>query len=223
MNTWIKTCGMTNAEDAIAAAQLGADAVGLVFHGPSSRCCPPNEATRIMAQLPPECAVVGVWLEESAAEIIKIAATLRLSSIQTYSPAAAGELAQAGYNVIPAIRLTGPAAKVAEWARLLESGRFARMIVDYRGCKNPVGTWDAADLVPFRGRTSVVLAGGLTDENVAVALQRCEPDGVDVASGIEGSPGKKDHQKMKRFMQEVREWDARVSSENSAGASFPKR
>ena len=187
MKTWIKICGVANAEDAIAAAQFGADAVGLVFHGPSLRCCSLGVAQQILAKLPPTFAVVGVWLEEPASAIMGTATKLRLTSIQTYSPETAEALVQAGYNVIPAIMPSDSAALDAEWAQLIRSCQFTRVIVDYRRCTNLTETWDPADLAPLRSRTDVVLAGGLTDDNIAIALSELVESqwlGVDEAKEV---------------------------------------
>ncbi len=105
----------------------------------------------------------------------------------------------------------------------MRRGRFARVVVDYRGWRSDCAMlWRDNDFALVRGLAKVILAGGLTCDNVALALEACAPDGVDVASGVEAAPGKKDCEKLGRFVQEVRQWDAKAFSGPSAADSCPK-
>lgn len=228
MGSWIKICGVTRGDDADLAVRLGADALGFVFHPPSPRCCPPDAARSIIANLPAHVASVGVWLDEDARSIAQTARSVGCSLIQTYNPATARELLSDGFAVIPAMDpndLPQSRSVPDHWTTIVESSAVDKLIIDYgrrNGGQSPA-KWSAADFDPIRGTVSLILAGALKPDNVTQALCECRPDGVDVASGVEAHPGRKDPAKLTRFIEEVRRWDAKAISDASADVLSPKQ
>jgi phosphoribosylanthranilate isomerase len=227
VSTWIKICGITRPPDALRAAEAGADAVGFVFHARSPRRCDPRAARHIIRALPASIATVGVWLDEDARCIEREADEAGVQLVQTYAPEVAQELADRRRRVILAID-----PHRAGWDAWTSRGPIERLLLD-RGRLHGTASaapLTAADLAAAR-RTfreagaspyCVILAGGLTPQNVAAALRDLRPDGVDVASGIESAPGLKDPVKLAEFISEVRQWDAKVTLDASADNSSPR-
>ncbi len=229
MRTWIKICGLTKATDAMLAARLGADALGFVFHAASQRHCDPEAARTIIGSLPPEVIAVGVWLDESADDISALAKYVRCNCVQTYNPVAATQLRCGGFDVIPAIPLGTDAYSGVEWRLLCESWN-GPIIVDasrskYDGAGSSIGLsiqrWrDVTSL--FGPNARAILAGSLSADNVHDRLEVYRPAGVDIASGVESGPGRKDPAKLAQYMKEVRRWDAKVGSISMAGNLFQR-
>jgi phosphoribosylanthranilate isomerase len=207
----IKICGVTTPDDAATAAALGADAVGLNFHRSSPRFVTRKTARAILAELPAHVEAVGVFVErpldEVAAEVRQLA---RLTAVQWYGqepePASAYPV-----PLIAAFNVRGPEslAKIADYLRRCrESGRLPLgVLVDahvpgQHGGTGQKAPWDL--LASFRPEVPLILAGGLTPENVAEAVRIVRPDMVDVASGVEAAPGHKDVHKMRRFIDSAR-------------------
>lgn len=229
MATWIKICGLTNLEDAALAARLGADALGFVLHRESGRFCEPKTARAMIRDVPRGVTTVGVWLDEPAELVSETARFIGCDLVQTYDPTTARALHVEGFNVLPAIPVADEAACSENWLCFCESWT-GRVVVDRSRAiperATPVHTphdnaWH--ELVSTLGKTQpIVLAGGLSSENIRAALDTFRPFGVDVASGVESAPGRKDAEKLVRFMEEVRRWDARVDSDGSAGSLSPR-
>ena len=219
MTTWIKICGITHPADALRVADLAADAIGFVFHARSPRYCAPDAARRIIRELPSSVVPVGVWLDEDAGRMEREADEARVQLVQTYALDVAQALARRGRRVIMAID-----PYQAGWTAGLSRWPVERLLLD-RGRiygRDGAAALRNADLVAARRHAPVILAGGLTPQNVAAALQDLRPDGVDVASGVESAPGRKDHAKLTEFVMEVRRWDAKVTSDASADSSSPR-
>lgn len=166
----IKICGITNIEDAQAAVELGADALGFVF-APSPRQVTPQQAKEIIEKLPPFVATVGVFTDESPERIRQIADECKLDYIQLHG---------------------------AKPIKILKKDILAGILVDTKE-----HDWESA-IDAKKYSKPVILAGSLTPENVAEAIKKVKPYAVDVSSGIESSPGKKDYEKMKRFIDAAR-------------------
>jgi phosphoribosylanthranilate isomerase len=207
----IKICGVTTVEDAHNAAALGADAIGLNFHPPSPRYISRETALAVLAGLPPDVEAVGVFVNRSFAEIAgEVRSLRRLTSVQWYGqkrePAAACPL-----PLIAAFNVSGP-ENLEEITRYVDlcrkAGRLpAAILVDAHAPGQHGGTgrtapWDL--LATFRPGVPLMLAGGLTPENVAEAVRIVRPDMVDVASGVEAAPGRKDVDRMRRFIDNAR-------------------
>lgn len=202
--TLIKICGITNKVDALAAADLGADMLGFVFYGPSARYVPPSVAEDIINELPPSVASIGVFVDEKAEDVLRIAEDAGLSGLQFHGDETPGYCAlfKGKYPVIKAFR-------VRTQADLKAVNDYP---VDYllfdayaEGTKGGTGTaFDWKVLKDFELLKPVIVSGGLTPDTVGRAISELAPYGVDVSSGIEQAPGKKDHALLKRFILNVR-------------------
>ena len=202
--TMVKICGITREEDGLAAAQAGADLLGFVFYPPSPRNIGPQRAARIIAAVKRAgyaTQFVGVFVNEDESRIQEIAARCHLDYVQLHGsepPQFVARLAQNGLSVIKGVRVVdeGSLRKLARYSPhlyLLDSYRPGTP-----GGSGKAFDWQVAqqakDLGPF------LLAGGLDPDNVTVAVRTVKPWGVDVSTGVESSPGHKDHGKMRRFI-----------------------
>jgi phosphoribosylanthranilate isomerase len=198
----IKICGVTRAEDALAAVRLGADALGFNFWPGSKRHITPAAARVIIARLPPFVTPVGVFVNQLEGEMRAIAAETGIQVFQLHGDEPPALCARLPLPVVKAI----PVDQVRTLSRLL-SYEVSAFLLDtpsrgYGGSGEPF-EWSLAEGVSEVA--PVILAGGLTPENVAAALRAVRPYAVDVASGVESSPGVKDMGKMSRFVAAVRE------------------
>jgi phosphoribosylanthranilate isomerase len=200
----IKICGITNLEDAILAAELGADALGFIFYPKSSRKVAPEAAREIIAQLPPFVAAVGVFVDEAAAVVQEVAARVGLDWVQLHGQESPEYCRSLGRKVIKGFRI-----KDAESLRLLADyqGAAQALLLDAykKGQVGGTGTafdWHLAREAKPYGR--IILAGGLTAENVAQAIKIALPAAVDAASGTEAAPGRKDPGKLKAFFNAIK-------------------
>jgi phosphoribosylanthranilate isomerase len=200
----IKICGITNLEDARLAAELGADALGFIFYPKSPRKVAPEAAREIMAQMPPFVTSVGVFVDEAAAVVQELAARVGLDWIQVHGKESPEYCRSLGRRVIKGFRI-----KDAESLSELEPFRGAAqaLLLDtYKtgqvGGTGEIFDWRLAREAKEYGQ--IILAGGLTAENVAQAIRLAQPQAVDTASGTEAAPGKKDPAKLKAFFRAVR-------------------
>lgn len=196
---FVKICGVTTVEDALLAAGLGADAVGMIFAA-SARRITSADARDIARRLPPDVLSVGVFRNERRERVAEIANTLGLRAVQLHgqeSPADTTWVAQRVPIVIKAFAATDPA--------LAEVGAFGpvRLLIDSTTPgSGQVFDWAVLEEVPLN--RSFILAGGLDPSNVADAVRTVRPWGVDVASGVETSPGRKDPAKVRQFIAAAR-------------------
>jgi phosphoribosylanthranilate isomerase len=195
----VKICGITSVEDAQAAVEAGADALGFVFYPPSPRYVTPEQASAIMRTLPPFVTTVGLFVDVSVETINTIAAQCGLDRIQLHGrepPEFCGRVVR---PVIKAFRI-----KNVESLLSLSSYQVAAYLLDaYVEGALPGGTgasfsWELAAQAKPDG--PVILAGGLTPENVEAAIRRIRPYGVDVSTGVERAAGVKDHRKVRTFI-----------------------
>jgi phosphoribosylanthranilate isomerase len=203
--TRVKVCGITRHEDAELAVELGAWAIGFILWPGSARAADPAVAAGISAALRRRVEPVGVFVNATLGEIAHAADALMLSHVQLHGdegPAFCSEVARrTGAKVIKAVR-------VASVADFLDVERFH---TDYhlldtarRGAYGGTGeTWDWALATRRKRKAPVILSGGLTAENVAAGIAAVDPFAVDVASGVEASPGVKDPDKLAAFMAAV--------------------
>ncbi|HTZ34280.1 MAG TPA: phosphoribosylanthranilate isomerase [Methylomirabilota bacterium] len=200
----IKICGITKWEDAKLAADLGADAIGLNLYEQSPRCVTPFAATEILRRLPPFVAAVGVFVNWEEAAVVALAKALRLGAAQLHGdePARVVERVAEHMPVIKALRL-GQAAEAPDFAKYRAASAFLldAAVSGHYGGTGTTGNWHSARSAAQTQR--ILLAGGLTPENVGEAIRIVRPYAVDVASGVEARPGKKDPAKMKAFFEEV--------------------
>ena len=203
MKVRIKVCGITRDEDALKAAELGADAVGFVFHRPSPRYIEPAAAAEITARLPGFVTTVGVFVDLEQEKLRRIAGEVHLDRVQLSGCESPEYCNSLGLRWIKGFRL-----KAREDLDLLAgygSGRDFLLDSYVEGVPGGTGqrfNWEWAKEAGRFGR--IILAGGLAPDNVARAIKTAAPAGVDVSSGIEKSPGIKDQAKMAAFIEAVR-------------------
>lgn len=199
--TWVKICGITRPEDAAAAADLGAVAIGLVFWPESPRCVDRARAREIVAALPPFIAAVGVFVNQTD-EAADIARDVGLSAAQFH-----GDEFPSSYRGFPVQVIK--AITVRDASALEEAGMVpdeATVLLDAhdrvkRGGTGRVIDWEIAAMVARTRRT--ILSGGLTPANVAEAIGVVRPYAVDVSSGVESSPGIKDRTKLRALFEAI--------------------
>lgn len=198
MKVRVKACGITSLEDALAAVDAGAAALGFNFHPPSPRFVSTALASEICARLPPSVCRVGVFVNAPRAHVAAVAREVGLSALQFHGDEPPVECTGWKHKTIKAIRVRDRAAATA--ARVYKVDYIlADAYVEgvFGGSGKRVDPAWLEDL----DRARLIVAGGLDPDNVAEVVRRLRPFGVDVASGIERSPGKKDWQLMRRFIE----------------------
>ena len=198
----VKICGTTSLKDAFLAVESGADAIGFIFYKMSPRNISQKEAKEIILQLPPFIETVGVFVNETSDKINRIAEQCKLNSIQLHGEESPALCRRVKRKVIKAFRV-----KNADSLKSLASYDVSGFLLDSyndgsKGGTGQVFDWNLALRVKKQG--PVILAGGLNPYNVFTAIHRVKPYGVDVCSGVEKSPGIKDHEKIREFIKSVR-------------------
>jgi phosphoribosylanthranilate isomerase len=210
MRTWIKICGTTSLEDALSSIEAGADALGFIF-APSKRRILPENAQKIIRELPPHIEKIGVFLDAGAMGIRQVVSEVELTGIQMHGE---GEFPPEVYSYLPEDRRDS----LRKIKTVIVWEGFELRFDSYAAVPGVVDTWlfdsgagsgksfawqDArAKLGMRQGR--FIIAGGLTPENVGEAMRVFKPWGVDVVTGVEREPGKKDPEKLKAFVAAVR-------------------
>jgi phosphoribosylanthranilate isomerase len=199
----VKICGITLFDDAMAAIDFGADALGFVFFKKSPRYVTPEEAAAIIRKLPPFVSTIGVFVDESIKEMEKIATATCLDMIQLHGDETL-ESCRTSRRIVKAIRV-----KSINSLEPLKTfgGHVSAFLLDAYAPDMLGGTglkfnWDIAVEAKQFGR--IILAGGLTPENVQQAVRYVRPYGIDVSSGVEAEKGRKDHKKMKLFIERAK-------------------
>lgn len=219
--TWVKICGITNLEDALLAVDAGADAVGFVFYEKSPRCVTVETARAIIAKLPKSVEKVGVFVNEPPERVSEVKTGAALTAVQLHgdeyeTPERYSTTGKTFFSLPVGHLLDNPTGPIGEFTFrklpesstiLLDSG-----IPEHRGGTGKAFAWsEARRLVSALMRMHpVVIAGGLTTSNVRHAAEILRPWGVDVASGVEARPGKKDPEKVRAFVRAVREYDRKA-------------
>ncbi len=196
----VKICGITHREDALLAAELGADALGFIFYPASKRAVTREVAAQICRELPPFVARVGVFVNAGADEIRKAVSACRLTAVQFHgeeTPAFCRQFTDVAAIKVLRVRDASGLAGAAEY-------EVDALLLDTYTDALPGGTgqtfdWSLAVQAKQFGRP-VILSGGLTPENVREAIATVQPYAVDVASGVESRPGRKDADKLRRFI-----------------------
>lgn len=196
----VKICGITSLEDALAAVEAGADALGFMFYAPSPRCVRADQVRRIVEQLPPFVARVGVFVNSEEAFIRQTLREAGLDTVQLHGKETVDLCRSlAPIPVMKAFRMEGPASLEALGAYAGCAWLLDSYVAGVFGGTGQIFNWDLACEAVRRGGR-VVLAGGLSPENVARAVAAVSPYGVDVSSGVEISPGRKDPDKLRAFV-----------------------
>jgi phosphoribosylanthranilate isomerase len=213
--TQVKICGITNADDVRAACDAGADAIGLNFYPRSLRALSVERAAKLRAAIPLGVQVFGVFVNADAGEVTNIFRDVRLDALQLHgdeSPATVAQLARMA-PVFKALRV-GPDFSAATLEKYPDVSGFlfdtASTEAGQYGGTGRLADWGVAQQAARSHR--VILAGGLNAENVAAAILQVRPYGVDVASGVEASPGAKDHAQLREFVRQARRADQELNS-----------
>ena len=201
--TRIKCCGMTRIEDALLAAELGADAIGVVLTAHSKRQVSLAQARAIVEAMPPFVTTVALCMDDEANFVQEIIDTVRPSMLQFHGNESDEWCKQFGQPYLKAIAMGEGAAALYQ---LRDHPHAAGLLLDGHGLGEPGGSGKVFDwsLMPRDLKQPLILAGGLNAANVASAIHIAKPWAVDVSSGIESAPGVKDHGKMRDFIAAVR-------------------
>lgn len=209
----VKICGVTTPTDAIAIAEAGADWIGLNFHPPSPRHATANTAAAIVESLPPGCEAVGLFVDQPPSEVRRLAERIGLSIVQLHGAEPPEDLHELrGLRVVKAFRLSSAADidALTDFLSRAEAFPPEAVLLDafVPGLAGGTGRLLADDLLSRLPRLPrLILAGGLTPENVAERIARVGPWMVDVASGVESHPGRKDMARVRAFIKAVRSTD----------------
>ena len=195
----VKICGITNSEDARAAVDAGADAIGLIFYQGSKRCIDERLAAEIVSLLPPYTSTNALFVNPREAEVRKVLSTVDVSQIQFHGeepPAFCEDFGRPYVKSIPVVDTTRMQALVADHTNA-RAYLFDTHVPGEHGGTGKTFDWTN---MPEKNIGHRILAGGLDTENVAKAIRIARPDAVDVSSGVESQPGIKNHETLKRFI-----------------------
>ncbi len=208
MRVRVKICGITNVEDAATAVVAGADALGFVFYQRSPRAVTADEAARIVESLPPFVSRVGLFVDPEPEQVEAVLTQVRLDLLQFHGSEPESACAAFGVPFIKAFNLTGQFDAYAAADRYPSA---AALLLDsfVPGLKGGTGRTFDWSYWPRASSKPLILAGGLTPQNVAVAIRATAPFAVDVSGGVEGSTtGRKDPAKLSAFLNEVSRADS---------------
>jgi phosphoribosylanthranilate isomerase len=215
--TWVKICGITNLEDALVAVEAGADAVGFVFYEKSPRKMEAERVRQIVSQLPDAIEKVGVVVNETEDHICAIADDAGITAVQMHGDDEDPHVAdlvvkKRKLKILVGLSMRHPTPE--GWAMMWAPDNVHAFLADSGSSVKPGGTGESFDwassiktLSTIKTLGNLVVAGGLTPENVSEAISILHPWGVDVSSGVEAKPGKKDPDKVRAFVKAVREAD----------------
>lgn len=206
MRTRIKFCGMTRAEDVRLASQLGVDAIGLIFAVQSKRRIDVSQARELRAAAGPFVGIVALFMDNAIGDVQTVISTVKPTLLQFHGAENAADCERFGLPYLKAV----PMGSDIDFARnAKQHPNAAGFVLDSHAAGAAGGTGATFDWsrVPPGGERTLVLAGGLTPDNVAGAIRIARPQAVDVSSGIEAAPGLKNETLMRRFVEEVRRAD----------------
>jgi phosphoribosylanthranilate isomerase len=206
VKTAVKICGITRAEDALAAAHCGAHAIGLVFYRPSPRYVDPEVAAGIVRALPPFITPVGLFVDAPADEVRAISVRSRVQMIQFHGAETPDFCVAFDLPYMKGVRVR-PGVDLLQYARDFQGAKALLLDAYQEGLHGGTGAVFDWNLIPSALPLPVVLSGGLNPDNVADAIRRVKPFAVDVSSGVESSKGIKDVRKIEAFVNGVRNAD----------------
>lgn len=206
MRTRIKICGFTRVEDAVAAAYLGVDAIGLVFYPPSPRHVTVAQAAEIVKALPAFTTVVGLFVDAPQAQIVETLEQVSLDCLQFHGDESPDDCRLYGKPYLKAIRVQAH-TNVAALADAYHDAAGLLMDAYHPDSKGGTGLTFDWTLIPKQCVLPIILAGGLLPENAKAAIQQFRPYALDVSSGVESTKGIKDNNKITEFLKEVNEGD----------------
>lgn len=207
----VKICGITNTEDALMASQCGAAALGFIFYPPSPRYIKPEDAKKIINVLPEKVVKVGVFVNEQPENIKQVVQSCALDMIQLHGDESPEDCRQFPKSmIIKAVELKNNDDINRAWTyhvnALLVDTRHAELY----GGTGKTSNWNLAGRL--KDKKPLILSGGLNAENIADALKTVAPNALDINSGVEASPGKKDHKKLVRIFGIIRATDTKYES-----------
>lgn len=203
MGTRVKICGITRIEDALAAARLGAHAIGLVFYAGSPRAVVPAQARRIIDALPPFVVPVGLFVNADAQTVRDTLAVAPVQLLQFHGDETPGYCSSFGLPYLRAVRVR-PGVDLLQYAQEFHAAKGLLLDAYVDGARGGTGTTFDWSLIPREMPVPVVLSGGLDSGNVEQAVRSVRPWAVDVSSGVESAKGIKDAAKIEAFMTGVR-------------------
>jgi phosphoribosylanthranilate isomerase len=203
----VKICGITSLADGMAAAEAGADALGFVFYEPSPRCITVEAAAALVPHLPPFVLKVGVFVNAPEELVVRAIRECDLNLLQFHGGEPPDYCLQFGLMSMKAFRIRDAASLQALRNYPTDAWLLDAYAAGKLGGTGDTFNWDFALEAQAWGRL-IFLAGGLTPENVAEAVRRARPYGVDVSSGVEAAPGRKDHAKVRAFIQAAKSVEA---------------
>jgi phosphoribosylanthranilate isomerase len=194
----VKVCGICRAEDAARAIDLGASAIGFVFWRDSPRFIEPDRARDIAASVPDHITIVGVFVDQPPEQVIDVARLVPLGAVQLHGTESIEDFARVNQPLIKAVPVTDP----FDASTIDELPPFVTVLLDAHDPVRRGGTgrtidWTVAAAVAARRKT--ILSGGLNAANVGEAIARVQPHMIDVSSGVESAPGRKDPDKLREF------------------------
>lgn len=199
MSVKVKICGITNAPDALAAVEAGADALGFMFYEPSPRHISIPQAAQIIRELPPFIIKVGVFVDASEDTVMRAIGDCNLTMLQFHGKESPEYCTQFGLMSMKAFRMRDAESLKALQNYPTDAWLLDAFVADKLGGTGEKFNWELAIEAKKLGRP-IFLAGGLTSANVAEAVRTVQPFAVDVSSGVEASPGKKDRAKVRDFI-----------------------
>ena len=202
MRTRVKICGLTSVDDAVQVAACGADSIGLVFYSPSPRAVSIEQAQQICAALPPFVTVTALFVDETPEQVCRVIEQVSVDLLQFHGDESAAYCDQFQRPYIKALRVR-PGLDLQQQAR--DYARARGLLLDAYKPGVPGGTGETFDwqLIDAELPLPVILAGGLTVQNVARAIGEVAPQAVDVSGGVEAAKGVKDSELVKQFIEEV--------------------
>ncbi len=206
MRTRVKICGFTRAEDAVCAAQLGVDAIGLVFYPPSPRNIDIEQAIEIVNALPAFVSVVALFVDEQESRIREVLEWVPVDCLQFHGDEPAEACRLYGKRYMKAVRMQD-GTDISGLARQYHDAAGLLLDAYHPGAKGGTGSRFDWNRIPERCALPIVLAGGLDESNARQAVQTVRPYALDVSSGVEAEKGVKDALKMAAFIREVNEGD----------------
>ncbi|ACT47888.1 phosphoribosylanthranilate isomerase [Methylotenera mobilis] len=202
MRVRVKICGITRVEDALSAVEQGADAIGLVFYAPSPRAVSIEQAAAIAQQIPAFVSVVGLFVNAEESFVKEVTSRVALDLLQFHGDETPEQCARYGLPFIKAVRVKSD-TNLVQCAKDYAASRALLLDTYTEGVAGGTGHVFDWGLIPPGLDKPVILAGGLTADNVAAAIRQVMPYAVDVSGGVEASKGIKDAAKIAAFMQQV--------------------
>lgn len=203
MRTRVKICGITRIEDALAAVDHGADAIGLVFYSPSPRYLTIEQAVAVTAALPPFVCVVALFVNPAVSEVKAVLSAINVDLLQFHGDESDIDCKQYGLPYLKAVRVKSD-TNLIQYASRYQHAKA--LLLDTYSDSAVGGTGQVFDwqLIPKNMPLPIILAGGLTPQNVADAIHQVQPYAVDVSGGVEQSKGIKDSTKIAAFMAAIK-------------------